>query len=77
MQNTDQCYQLDVSASGYTLRYFNDRIGNSCSDLLREQTQSFSANAYITLASDASQVFSITFDSLGRMISPCMFWSLL
>lgn len=71
IQNTDQCYQLDVSASGYTLRYFNDRIGNSCSDLFREeQTQSFSANAYITLASDASQVFSITFDSLGRMISP-------
>jgi MSHA pilin protein MshC len=71
IQNTDQCYQLDVSANGYTLRYFNDRIGNSCSDVFREeQPQSFSANAYITLASDASQVFSITFDSLGRMISP-------
>lgn len=71
IQNTDQCYQLDVSASGYTLRYFNDRVGNSCSNPFRtEQPQTFSGGAYIALASSASQVFSITFDSLGRIISP-------
>ena len=71
IQNTDQCYQLDVSASGYTLRYFNDRVGNSCSNPFRaEQPQTFSGGAHIALASTASQVFSITFDSLGRIISP-------
>ncbi|WP_350431969.1 type II secretion system protein [Shewanella sp. H8] len=75
MQNTDQCYQLDVNASGYTLRYFNDRIvtssNNSCSNPFRtEQPQTFSGGTNITLASTASQVFSITFDSLGRIVSP-------
>ena len=71
MQNTDQCYQLDVNASGYTLRYFSGRSGNICSNPFRtEQPQTFSGGAYITLASSASQVFSITFDSLGRMLSP-------
>jgi MSHA pilin protein MshC len=71
IQNTDQCYQLDVNASGYTLRYFNDRVGNSCSNQFRaEQPQTFSGGAHIELASSASQVFSITFDSLGRMTSP-------
>ncbi|QDE32831.1 pilus assembly FimT family protein [Shewanella polaris] len=71
MQNTDQCYQLDVNASGYTLRYFSSRIGNSCSSPFRaEQPQNFGGGANITLASSASQVFSITFDSLGRMLSP-------
>ncbi|WP_137224775.1 Tfp pilus assembly protein FimT/FimU [Shewanella sp. MEBiC00475] len=71
MQNTDQCYQIDVDNAGYTLRYFSDRSGNSCSNIFREeQPQTFSGGAYITLASSASQVFSITFDSLGRMLSP-------
>lgn len=71
IQNTDQCYQLDVNTSGYTLRYFNDRVGNSCSNQFRaEQPQTFSGGAHIELASSASQVFSITFDSLGRMTSP-------
>ncbi|GGQ15128.1 MSHA biogenesis protein MshC [Shewanella litoralis] len=71
IQNTDQCYQVDVNASGYTLRYFNNRVGNSCSNPFRtEQPQTFSGGAHIALASTANQVFSITFDSLGRMISP-------
>ncbi|MGX9461955.1 pilus assembly FimT family protein [Shewanella sp. A14] len=71
MQNTDQCYQVDVNASGYTLRYFSDRSGNSCSKPFRtEQPQTFSGGANITLVSNASQVFSITFDNLGRMLSP-------
>jgi MSHA pilin protein MshC len=75
MQNTDQCYQIDVSATGYTLGYFSDRTGNTCSNPVRtEQAQSFSGGAHIALASQvpstASQAFSITFDSLGRLISP-------
>jgi MSHA pilin protein MshC len=71
MQNTDQCYQIEVNASGYTLGYFSDRTGNTCSNPVRtEQPQSFSGGAHIALASTASQVFSITFDSLGRIISP-------
>lgn len=75
MQNTDQCYQIDVDATGYTLRYFSDRnvtgSSNSCSNQFRtEQPQTFSGGANITLASTASQTFSITFDSLGRMVSP-------
>jgi MSHA pilin protein MshC len=71
MQNTDQCYQIDVSATGYTLGSFSDRSGNTCSNPARaEQPQAFSGGAHIVLASTASQVFSITFDSLGRLISP-------
>jgi MSHA pilin protein MshC len=71
LQNTDQCYQIEVNASGYTLGYFSDRMGNTCSNPVRtEQPQAFSGGAHIALASTASQVFSITFDSLGRLISP-------
>ncbi|WP_435805038.1 pilus assembly FimT family protein [Shewanella psychromarinicola] len=71
LQNTDQCYQIEVNASGYTLGYFSDRTGNTCSNPVRtEQAQAFSGGAHIALASTASQAFSITFDSLGRIISP-------
>jgi MSHA pilin protein MshC len=71
MQNTDQCYQIDVSATGYTLGSFSDRTGNTCSNPVRtEQPQAFSGGAHIALAGTASQVFSITFDSLGRLSSP-------
>jgi MSHA pilin protein MshC len=72
MQNTDQCYQIDVSATGYTLRHFSDRTtANICTSQVRaEQAQAFSGGPHIALASTASQVFSITFDSLGRLISP-------
>jgi MSHA pilin protein MshC len=72
MQNTDQCYQIDVSATGYTLRYFSGRTtANICTSQVRaEQAQAFSGGAHIALASTTSQVFSITFDSLGRMLSP-------
>ncbi|GGB62774.1 prepilin-type N-terminal cleavage/methylation domain-containing protein [Shewanella inventionis] len=71
IQNTDQCYQIDVDANGYTLRYFSDRTGNSCANQYRvEPLQAYSADAYISLSSNTSKVFSITFDSLGRMISP-------
>jgi MSHA pilin protein MshC len=72
LQNTDQCYQIDVSATGYTLRHFSGRTtANICTSQVREeQPQAFSGGAHIALASTASQVFSITFDSLGRIISP-------
>jgi MSHA pilin protein MshC len=72
MQNTDQCYQIDVSATGYTLRHFSGRTtANICISQVRaEQAKAFSGGAHIALASTASQVFSITFDSLGRIISP-------
>ncbi|MBB1425626.1 type II secretion system protein [Shewanella sp. SG44-2] len=71
IQNTDQCYQIDVTSSGYTLRHFSGRAVNVCINQVRiEQQQSFSGNAHIALTSNASQAFSITFDSLGRMLSP-------
>jgi MSHA pilin protein MshC len=71
IQNTDQCYQIDVTSSGYTLRYFSGRAASLCTNQVRiEQQQTFSGNAHVALTSNASQVFSITFDSLGRMLSP-------
>ena len=63
--------KFDVTSSGYTLRHFSGRAVNVCINQVRiEQQQSFSGNAHIALTSNASQVFSITFDSLGRMLSP-------
>jgi MSHA pilin protein MshC len=71
IQNTDQCYQIDVTSSGYTLRHFSGRAASLCTNQVRiEQQQTFSGNAHVALTSNASQVFSITFDSLGRMLSP-------
>jgi MSHA pilin protein MshC len=72
MQNTDQCYQIDVNATGYTLRHFSGRTtANICINQVRaEQPQAFSGGAHIALASTASQAFSITFDILGRISSP-------
>ena len=71
MQNTDQCYQIDVTASGYTLRHFSGRTASLCTNQVRiEQSQTFSGGAHIALASNASQAFSITFDEQGRMVSP-------
>lgn len=71
MQNTDQCYQIDVTASGYTLRHFSGRTASLCTNQVRiEQSQTFSGGAHIALASNASQAFSITFDEQGRMLSP-------
>ncbi|AZG34562.1 pilus assembly FimT family protein [Shewanella psychromarinicola] len=71
MQNTDQCYQIDVTSSGYTLRHFSGRSAGTCTNQVRiEQPQAFSGGAHIALASNANQAFSITFDDQGHIVSP-------
>ncbi|UJF21982.1 type II secretion system protein [Shewanella sp. OMA3-2] len=71
LNNTDRCYEVNVTATGYQLRHYSARAGNSCATLIRtEAVQHYSGGASISLVASASQSFNITFDSLGRMLSP-------
>ena len=71
LNNTDQCFDVNVTPTGYQLRHYSGRAGNSCTNLIRaEAFQAFSGRASVSLTASASQSFTITFDSLGRMLSP-------
>jgi len=71
LNNTDQCFDVNVTATGYQLRHYSARAGTSCSNLIRaEALQTYSGGASVSLTASASQSFTITFDSLGRVLSP-------
>ncbi|MGZ9899626.1 type II secretion system protein [Shewanella gaetbuli] len=71
LNNTDRCFEINVTPSGYQLRQYADRSGTACSSLIRsEALQGFSGDATVSLTLSASQTFTITYDALGRIISP-------
>ena len=71
LNNVDRCFRVDVSAAGFQLKHFTRGVGNTCANLVRtESLQAFEGGASIELVSPASHSFSITFDTLGRLVSP-------
>ncbi|QIR13371.1 prepilin-type N-terminal cleavage/methylation domain-containing protein [Shewanella aestuarii] len=72
LNNTDRCYDINVTVAGYQLRHYSARNGNACSGtLLRtELLQEFQGGAYVSLLAGGSQNFTVTFDSLGRLLQP-------
>ena len=71
LNNTDQCFDVNVTSTGYQLRHYSARAGSNCNNVIRtEAFQTFTGRASISLTASASQSFTITFDSLGRMLTP-------
>ncbi|MBR9728779.1 Tfp pilus assembly protein FimT/FimU [Shewanella intestini] len=71
MNNSDRCYAIDVSSSQYQLRQYSGRAGNQCTGLVRaDEAHRLDGSAQIALTSNNSQTFSVSFDSLGRVIAP-------
>ncbi|EDQ00303.1 pilus assembly FimT family protein [Shewanella benthica] len=69
MNNQDRCYRVDVDASGYQLRRFDN---NTCTGTNRtEAKQAFSGGASLARASDSSDTFNVNFDTAGISSMGC------
>ncbi|QFU24643.1 type II secretion system GspH family protein [Shewanella eurypsychrophilus] len=69
MNNQDRCYRVDVDASGYQLRRFDNQ---TCSGTNRtEAKQAFSGGASLTRASDSNDTFNVSFDTAGISSMGC------
>ncbi|WP_076538546.1 Tfp pilus assembly protein FimT/FimU [Shewanella sp. UCD-KL21] len=77
MNNSDRCYRISVSPSGYQLSHYSQTINTasaSCNtaNLVRvEVEQPFQGGAYIELASSNATSFSLEFDNSGRSNINC------
>ncbi|QBF82781.1 MSHA biogenesis protein MshC [Shewanella maritima] len=71
LNNSDRCFAIEVSATSYQQHQYSGRSGNQCTGLIRsEASQAIQGGAQISLTANASSSFTVTFDSLGRVLTP-------
>ncbi|GGI87832.1 MSHA biogenesis protein MshC [Shewanella gelidii] len=74
LNNTDRCFRMQVSASGYQMIHFAGRnASNLCQGVVHKtgQIQSLPSNTSITRISDGASTFNIDFDPFGRAFPSC------
>ncbi|WP_227006591.1 type II secretion system protein [Shewanella donghaensis] len=77
MNNSDRCYRINVTATGYQQSHYSQNInpsstGCNTANLIRtEIEQSFQGGAYIELISSSSSTFFLDFDNYGRSTLTC------
>ncbi|WP_261923808.1 prepilin-type N-terminal cleavage/methylation domain-containing protein [Shewanella sp. NFH-SH190041] len=74
MNNTDRCYRVAVTAQGYRIIHYADRLANnSCSGTVErtEPLQAFGGGTFLTLLQNSQNTFNLDFDRDGRTYPPC------
>ncbi len=74
LNNSDRCYRVRVTASGYHILHYGSRNGSGrCTGAVQrtEAVQSFQGGANLSLISSAANSFDIDFDTLGRNFLGC------
>ncbi|MGL6122254.1 MAG: type II secretion system protein [Shewanella sp.] len=75
LNNTDRCFRVTVSATGYQVSQFSARNGAVCSGTALSPnplySQAFQADAQLVRVSTNSSNFSLDFDINGRLFPSC------
>lgn len=75
LNNTDRCFRVTVSGTGYQVSQFPARNGAVCSGTALSPnplyTQAFQGGAQLVLVSTNSSNFSLDFDINGRLFPSC------
>ncbi|WP_297896300.1 type II secretion system protein [Shewanella sp.] len=75
LNNTDRCYRLAVSSSGYQASQFASRDNSGCTGAALSPNplyaQAFQGGASLALVSNAASGFNIDFDTHGRPSLGC------
>lgn len=75
LNNTDRCFRVTVSNTGYQVSQFSTRNEAVCSGTALSPnplyTQAFQGGAQLVLVSTNSSNFSLDFDSNGRLFPSC------
>lgn len=71
LNNTDRCYQVNVTDTAYQATEFASRVGNACQNLIRsEELQSFVARSNVVVTATNAANFSVVFDNNGKLLTP-------
>lgn len=73
LNNSDRCYRIAVTGSGYQTLHFAGRTSGSCSGTLErtEALQDFKSGASLQRISSSAVSFNIDFDAMGRINLGC------
>jgi len=75
LNNTDLCFRVTVSGTGYQVSQFSTRNGAVCSGTALSPnplyTQAFQGGAQLVLVSTNSSNFTLDFDINGRLFPSC------
>ena len=75
LNNTDRCFRVTVSGTGYQVSQFSTRNGAVCSGPALSPnplyTQAFQGGAQLVLVSTNSSNFTLDFDINGRLFPSC------
>ena len=75
LNNTDRCFRVTVSGTGYQVSQFSSRNGAVCSGTALSPnplyTQAFQGGAQLVLVSTNSSDFTLDFDINGRLFPSC------
>lgn len=75
LNNTDRCFRVTVSGTGYQVSQFSARNGAVCSGTALSPnplyTQAFQGGAQLVLVSTNSSNFTLDFDINGRLFPSC------